>query len=78
MVIHLAAFFHARSVGGPWHVLAHRTCGCCRTAPAHPFKYVRVASDILLIAIGTSLAIDAMEDLVHESIRLSQKYSIAR
>ena len=27
-------------------------------------QYVRVASDILLIAIGTSLVIDAMEDLV--------------
>lgn len=27
-------------------------------------KYVRVASDILLIAIGTNMVIDAMEDLV--------------
>ena len=33
-------------------------------APPPGYKYVRIASDILLIAIGTSLVIDAMEDLV--------------
>ena len=33
-------------------------------APPPGYKYVRVASDILLIAIGTSMVIDAMEDLV--------------
>ena len=32
--------------------------------PPPGYKYVRVASDILLIAIGTSMVIDAMEDLV--------------
>ncbi len=32
--------------------------------PPAGYKYVRVASDILLIAVGTSLVIDAMEDLV--------------
>lgn len=32
--------------------------------PPSGYKYVRVASDILLIAIGTSMVIDAMEDLV--------------
>lgn len=33
--------------------------------PPPGYQYVRVASDILLIAIGTRLVIDAMEDLVH-------------
>ena len=33
--------------------------------PPPGYKYVRMASDILLIAIGTSMVIDAMEDLVH-------------
>lgn len=32
--------------------------------PPSGYKYVRVASDILLIAMGTSMVIDAMEDLV--------------
>ncbi|MEK7345602.1 MAG: hypothetical protein AAB176_07900 [Pseudomonadota bacterium] len=32
--------------------------------PPSGYKYVRVASDILLIALGTSMVIDAMEDLV--------------
>ncbi|PUE43531.1 hypothetical protein B9Z34_01480 [Limnohabitans sp. Hippo3] len=32
--------------------------------PPAGYKYVRVASDILLIAIGTSIVIDALEDLV--------------
>lgn len=32
--------------------------------PPAGYKYVRVASDILLIAIGTRLVVDAMEDLV--------------
>lgn len=32
--------------------------------PPSGYKYVRVASDILLIAIGTGMVIDAMEDLV--------------
>jgi len=27
------------------------------------YKYVRVASDILLIAIGTSMVVDAIQDL---------------
>lgn len=31
--------------------------------PPAGYKYVRVASDILLIAIGTSMVIDAIEDL---------------
>lgn len=34
-------------------------------APPTGYKYVRVASDILLIAIGTSMVVDAMQDLVH-------------
>lgn len=34
-------------------------------APPPGYKYVRVASDILLIAIGSQMVIDAMEDLVH-------------
>lgn len=33
--------------------------------PPSGYKYVRIASDILLITIGTSMVIDAMEDLVH-------------
>ena len=33
--------------------------------PPPGYKYVRMASDILLIAIGTSMVIDAMEDLVN-------------
>ena len=33
--------------------------------PPFGYKYVRMASDILLIAIGTGMVIDAMEDLVH-------------
>lgn len=32
--------------------------------PPDGYKYVRVASDILLIAIGTSMVVDALEDLV--------------
>lgn len=32
--------------------------------PPSGYKYVRVASDILLIAIGTGMVVDAMEDLV--------------
>ncbi len=32
--------------------------------PPSGYRYVRVASDILLIAIGTSMVIDAIEDLV--------------
>lgn len=31
--------------------------------PGH--RYVRVASDILLLAVGTGIVVDAMEDLVH-------------
>jgi Ni/Co efflux regulator RcnB len=31
--------------------------------PPEGHKFVRVASDILLIAIGTSLVVDAIEDL---------------
>lgn len=31
--------------------------------PPTGYKYVRVASDILLIAVGTSMVMDAMEDL---------------
>jgi Ni/Co efflux regulator RcnB len=34
-------------------------------APPPGYKYVRIASDILLIAIGSQMVIDAMEDLVH-------------
>ncbi len=33
--------------------------------PPPGYKYVRMASDILLIAIGTSMVMDALEDLVH-------------
>ncbi len=29
------------------------------------YRYVRVASDILLIAIGTNMVVDAIQDLVH-------------
>jgi len=32
--------------------------------PPSGYKYVRVANDILLIAIGTSLVVDAIEDLM--------------
>lgn len=32
-------------------------------APPPSYKYVRVASDILLIAIGTNLVVDAIQDL---------------
>ena len=32
--------------------------------PPSGYRYVRVASDILLIAIGTSIVVDALEDLV--------------
>lgn len=32
--------------------------------PPSGYKYVRVASDILLIAIGTNMVVDAMEDLM--------------
>jgi len=32
-------------------------------APPPGYKYVRVASDILMIAIGTSLVVDAIQDL---------------
>ncbi|UUZ71679.1 DUF1236 domain-containing protein [Polaromonas sp. P1(28)-8] len=31
--------------------------------PPSGYKYVRVASDILLIAIGTSMVVDAIQDL---------------
>jgi len=31
--------------------------------PPAGYKYVRVAADILLIAVGTSMVIDAIEDL---------------
>jgi Ni/Co efflux regulator RcnB len=33
--------------------------------PPSGYRYVRVASDILLIAIGTNMVLDAMQDLVH-------------
>lgn len=33
-------------------------------APPRGYRYVRVASDILLIAIGTSIVVDAIEDLI--------------
>lgn len=33
--------------------------------PPAGYRYVRVASDILLIAVGTSLVVDAIQDLVH-------------
>ncbi|MDD2926546.1 DUF1236 domain-containing protein [Rhodoferax sp.] len=32
--------------------------------PPKGYKYVRVANDILLIAVGTSLVVDAIEDLM--------------
>lgn len=32
-------------------------------APPSGYKYVRVAADILLIAVGTSMVVDAIEDL---------------
>lgn len=31
--------------------------------PPAGYKYVRVAADILLIAVGTSMVVDAIEDL---------------
>jgi len=31
--------------------------------PPEGYRYVRVAADILMIAIGTSLVVDAIEDL---------------
>ena len=31
--------------------------------PPSGYKYVRVASDILLIAVGTSMVVDAIQDL---------------
>jgi Ni/Co efflux regulator RcnB len=32
--------------------------------PPSGYRYVRVANDILLIAIGTSMVVDAIEDLM--------------
>ena len=32
--------------------------------PPSGYRYVRVASDILLIAVGTSIVVDAIQDLV--------------
>ena len=32
--------------------------------PPSGYRYVRVASDILLIAVGTRIVVDAIEDLV--------------
>lgn len=32
--------------------------------PPQGYKYIRVASDILLIAIGSNMVMDAIEDLV--------------
>ena len=32
-------------------------------APPDDYRYVRVASDILLIAIGTGMVVDAIQDL---------------
>jgi Ni/Co efflux regulator RcnB len=32
--------------------------------PPAGYKYVRVANDILLIAVGTSMVVDAIEDLM--------------
>lgn len=36
--------------------------------PPAGYKYVRVAADILLIAVGTSMVIDAIEDLDRKSV----------
>jgi Ni/Co efflux regulator RcnB len=33
--------------------------------PPSGYRYVRVASDILLLTVGTSMVVDALEDLVH-------------
>ncbi len=33
--------------------------------PPSGYRYVRVASDILLLAVGTGMVVDAIEDLVH-------------
>jgi Ni/Co efflux regulator RcnB len=33
--------------------------------PPPGYRYVRVASDILLLAVGTGMVVDAIEDLVH-------------
>jgi len=35
-------------------------------APPAGHRYVRVANDILLIAIGTSMVVDAIEDLMKQ------------
>ena len=32
--------------------------------PPSGYRYVRVASDILLLAVGTNMVVDAIEDLV--------------
>ena len=32
--------------------------------PPSGYRYVRVASDILLIAVGTGIVVDAIEDLM--------------
>jgi Ni/Co efflux regulator RcnB len=32
--------------------------------PPKGYKYVRVANDILMIAIGTNMVVDAIEDLM--------------
>ena len=37
---------------------------CVGTIPPSGYRYVRVASDILLLAVGTNLVVDAIEDLV--------------
>lgn len=50
----------------PDYVTHYRVPGALITRLGPPpagYKYVRVASDILLIAIGTSMVVDAIEDL---------------
>ncbi|GHU28873.1 hypothetical protein AGMMS50256_12270 [Betaproteobacteria bacterium] len=33
--------------------------------PPHGHRYVRVAGDILMIAVGTGLVVDALQDIFH-------------
>ena len=49
--------------GLAWYALPGALAWALGPAP-EGHRYVRVASDILLIAIGTGLVVDAMEDIV--------------
>ena len=54
---------HVLPAGVAWYALPGTLAWALGPAP-EGHRYVRVASDILLIAIGTGLVVDAMEDIV--------------